>query len=93
MKVFVGIVGRNTARYVPWTDEVRQLSMPGYFSPIALTLTSCDNVNLMTFDEVIYPVHFPALCEDAKAIPVFKHDSYIPADFVGRKVSRTSCRK
>ena len=50
--------------------------------PVALALTTGNDVNLEVFDQVIEAVKFPTLSTYAQAIPVFKHESYPAMGFV-----------
>ena len=50
--------------------------------PVALALTTGNNVNSEVFDQVIEAVKFPTLSAYAQAIPVFKHESYPAMGFL-----------
>ena len=82
VEVFVSIVGRDTLFHITWANNVFQLLMSGNLCPIALAFTSCNNINLVSFDQVVYVINFPAVGKDSQTVPVFKHYSDVASRLV-----------
>lgn len=44
-----------------------------HYIPVALALTTCDDIDSSVFNQVIESVKFLMLCSYAQAVPVLKH--------------------